>query len=727
MSLQDRHENEMRKLQEQIAGLARVIKTGDKMSVGSDEESRAREVEKGLLECVEKMRLQQQEEKKNTITLFQRVCQETMATQERMAGQLYSEIDEVRKQAGENSHVYHRLAEQVEKLNLNNVLLGNIPEHSIVKASHPAEYKAAGRNSVPQLPLSNPKAARVPALPMSTMQSQKAAAKQHSKTADEPVGVSITIGADFDRVLKHEKRFSEDLMSACAWCLQASPDRFMYCHIERGSVVAKLNILPDSSGTDPRPCMRLAEELAAQVAHPHSPVRKAPVTKPATKVVIHQPIALGGSIQGGAQLERLDEAAVGNFVESPRTFSDRDVDSPGGEQGFHEEWSEAQKQEDLSAMKQRLEEMDAIVSNLAAANPIDPATISGTTERERRPERTSDSYPPPLTMPDDASPPKEQRPISVMDLSLEARSADRGRNDDSKYSLQHRQHMRASTASRENEYRRLPNSSALELESVLSRLEHQSVPTIAQSANRDSSNGALPRLHGLRNGSKAYNPKDSEFLSPHLATRVSEKGTLTPGSETSMNVSRRSPSPAEPKRWRVLPQWSESQAESTVNGKATPRLQLGTPRSHVSTQPSSARGAKEPQTFERSGVRLPDPELSEPAWSVRAGARAVENSASQRHASPNRRRRQYVRSDSSSDEEGAERQRVKPSPSLTSVSSARSGDNKKMGDANEKKLLTNAKSILNDSESDEEIRVRASDLPVRRLANQLKSDQRFHK
>ena len=55
MSLQDRHENEMRKLQEQIAGLARVIKTGDKMSVGSDEESRAREVEKGLLECVEKM------------------------------------------------------------------------------------------------------------------------------------------------------------------------------------------------------------------------------------------------------------------------------------------------------------------------------------------------------------------------------------------------------------------------------------------------------------------------------------------------------------------------------------------------------------------------------------------------------------------------------------------------------------------------------------------------
>ena len=61
------------------------------------------------------------------------------------------------------------------------------------------------------------------------------------------------------------------------------------------------------------------------------------------------------------------------------------------------------------------------------------------------------------------------------------------------------------------------------------------------------------------------------------------------------------------------------------------------------------------------------------------------------------------------------------------MSSARSGDNKKMGDANEKKLLTNAKSILNDSESDEEIRVRASDLPVRRLANQLKSDQRFHK
>ena len=61
------------------------------------------------------------------------------------------------------------------------------------------------------------------------------------------------------------------------------------------------------------------------------------------------------------------------------------------------------------------------------------------------------------------------------------------------------------------------------------------------------------------------------------------------------------------------------------------------------------------------------------------------------------------------------------------MSSARSSDNKKVVEANEKKLLTNAKTILNDSESDEEIRVRASDLPVRRLVNQLKSDQRFHK
>ena len=75
-TLQDRHENEMRKLQDQIAGLADVIKSGNKISAGSNEESRAREVEKAeiasqasqlLLECVEKMRVQQLEEKKSTI------------------------------------------------------------------------------------------------------------------------------------------------------------------------------------------------------------------------------------------------------------------------------------------------------------------------------------------------------------------------------------------------------------------------------------------------------------------------------------------------------------------------------------------------------------------------------------------------------------------------------------------------------------------------------------
>ena len=63
-------------LKDQIAGLADVIKSGNKISAGSNEESRAREVEKAeiasqasqlLLECVEKMRHQQLEEKKSTI------------------------------------------------------------------------------------------------------------------------------------------------------------------------------------------------------------------------------------------------------------------------------------------------------------------------------------------------------------------------------------------------------------------------------------------------------------------------------------------------------------------------------------------------------------------------------------------------------------------------------------------------------------------------------------
>lgn len=66
----------MRKLQEQIADLASVIKAvrqnSHPVTQDGDEEH---EVHRGLMDCVDKMRLQQQEERKSMIALFQRHCQ----------------------------------------------------------------------------------------------------------------------------------------------------------------------------------------------------------------------------------------------------------------------------------------------------------------------------------------------------------------------------------------------------------------------------------------------------------------------------------------------------------------------------------------------------------------------------------------------------------------------------------------------------------------------------
>ena len=837
VALQQRHEKEMQKMQEQVAGLATVIKLGgqkqsEKEEHANGEQARASQVEKDLLACVERMRLQQQEEKKSTIALFQRHCQETMASQERLADELHREIAELRKREGETLEFKQSvllLSGKVDQLNLNNVLLGNIPgqftslktigapdDHHLhyTRAARQTRNAGAARHGVPQLALNinnnnksnKPRTIPLPALAVSRVQSTKqTTATNFSNSSDEPVGVSITIGADFDRVQKHEKRFSDDLMSACAWCLQASQDRFVYHHIERGSVIAKFNIVPDPSGMDPRPCRRLAEELAAQVAHQHSPIRKAPVTKPSTKVVIHLPITHDAYLQPLVQLQRLDEVEVDNFEvdhldESPREdFSNPEPEPPRDYRIPEEEaWTEKQKEDELAAMKRGLEEMDAVVSNLASSVPLG-ATLLDATSMSVLPEspsedegsersqhlamdRMSDAYPPAKSpVRSIASTPRK----SVMDLSLEQPPAQGALRlskepyiiskepDTNKYSRirhgirtsstskdseylnagklsqqltqqhtqQHTQRVRTTSTSKATEYRRLPHASALELESVLSRLEHHVPPTVPHSpkslahvtqgrgggSRHDTSCHEPSWLDDSRNSSRSYAPTATEFTSsvvvaasPHpgmLHHHISEKGTLTPGSETSMNMSRRSVSPAEAKKWRVLPQWSEGDNDSFLNGKK-PRSQviLGTPRLQVGALPLSARETREPQTL-AANPTVPPPLSDRNVKHTNNALAGASSQVSQRGNSPNLRRRQYARSDSSSDDETPAGMLARAAATAgtrsTLLSSARSETHDKMGD--EKRNA--AKTILKDSDSDEEIRVRATDLPVRRLVN----------
>jgi hypothetical protein len=336
---------------------------------------------------------------------------------------------------------------------------------------------------------------------------------------------------------------------------------------------------------------------------------------------------------------------------------------------------------------------------------------------------------------------------SVMDLSLErAESA----NDQSKQSiLQHKEQYSGpprGSRSPPRDYRSLPSTSrtsALELESVLCRLEQKSTPFSSASAQAKV-NHDLSRNDSLRNTSPFFqkSPSLTTFTPPlttsnqHILSNLDvhakglefynqhnmhEKGTLTPGSDASFNMSRPFSPADQPKKWRVLPQWSENDLDQSAvdnNRKSSPRSQVdrGTPRSH--------RAGKEPQSLMgnlKLPLKLPEPheteKPAEPSRRVSSGRGPI-TMPSQRGNSPNLRRRQYARSDSSSeDDAGPVSSKVKArSPPPSSLGSNRKGSpppSPSLQEGEKKKL----KAILGDSDSDEEIRLRANDLPVRRLVN----------
>eukprot|EP00960_Hanusia_phi_P053928 762501-Hanusia_phi.AAC.1 len=172
---------------------------------------------------------------------------------------------------------------------------------------------------------------------------------QVEKIKDSAVGISIHVDAEFDRVKLYEDQFSEDLISSCSWSVQASESRFVFCAIQQGSVIAILDIIPDPSGVDQRTCRELAEELAFQVAYSNSPFRKAPVTRPAIRVDIHEPQR--SQAHTWKKLDQLPSA-------SQRTDDRELLEHPqvSGDSALTDEWLEAQK---------RLAEMQDLVGKLA--------------------------------------------------------------------------------------------------------------------------------------------------------------------------------------------------------------------------------------------------------------------------------------------------------------------------------------------------------------------------
>ena len=162
---------------------------------------------------------------------------------------------------------------------------------------------------------------------------------------------------------------------------------------------------------------------------------------------------------------------------------------------------------------------------------------------------------------------------------------------------------------------------------------------------------------------------------------------------------------------------------------------MGTPRSQATSKmmPAALNG-KEPQVWEGApppqsllGGQLSVPVPADHDMSQRSRSNDAKRALptknihvgeSQRGNSPHRRRRQYARSDSSSDDEHGDDKRFTPISSARSESSKQYEATDATADVKTRNIRSNANAILNDSDSDEEVRVRASDLPVRRLVNQ---------
>ena len=238
------------------------------------------------------------------------------------------------------------------------------------------------------------------------------------------------------------------------------------------------------------------------------------------------------------------------------------------------------------------------------------------------------------------------------------------------------------------------------------------------------------RLDDSRISSRTYVPRANEFATSYdrdaspgesmMNHYMSERGVLTPGSDISVNESSPSPPHTEPKKWRVLPQWSQGKEEnsSTVKGTQSQRqeLVLGTPRSQSSAVPS-ARISMEPQTLRSQEQAQPNQEAPT-GITPRTSILSLNTRRSLRSARSPERLHQNARSEESTEvSDGDARQHAKHSARSTPASSISGDGEKQAGHL----INSKAQSIVESSDSDEEVRVRAGDLPVRRF------HQRFQK
>jgi len=105
----------------------------------------------------------------------------------------------------------------------------------------------------------------------------------------EPVGLRVTMDEAYEEVEGAEGAFAAGLKADMAAAVQASDSRLEWCGMQRGSVRALLNVLPDSTGRDARSASALAESLVRQGADATSVLRARGVTKTIRLIEITAP------------------------------------------------------------------------------------------------------------------------------------------------------------------------------------------------------------------------------------------------------------------------------------------------------------------------------------------------------------------------------------------------------------------------------------------------------
>jgi len=208
----------------------------------------------------------------------------------------------------------------------------------------------------------------------------RAGATSSAVPPQEPVGLRVTMDETYEEVEVAEGAFAAGLKADMAASVMASDSRFEWCGMQRGSVRALLNVLPDPTGRDSRSALALAESLKQQGSDAASSLRSRVVTKTVRLVEITAP---GTRKQTSVQDWRalLPSSAPKSLMPSSEealSLARRQAELDQLETEYH------RRRQNLSLMEQRLKDEETRASRQPASDAPANADEDDKAARRRR-------------------------------------------------------------------------------------------------------------------------------------------------------------------------------------------------------------------------------------------------------------------------------------------------------------------------------------------------------